>query len=316
MLQTKTRGQESGETMPHRIQKAFPILIGLTIFSLIGCSQNTQKRPTSLKVEKHPEIKGHSCAGSSASNAVRRRVSVVPQFSAKAIHAAYWPVLTKIGEKSNLCFELNQQQSIPEFEDALRNKKPDYAFMNPYHQVMFADSYKPLLRDKNKLLTGIIVTNSNNTADTIDDLEGRDLLLPAPNAFGASLLTRAFLDQQGIKVRPRYVKTHQNVYRGVARDQSVAGGGVNKTYQRESNDLQGRVKILAETPGYPAHPFSASKSIPSKESEMVQELWIEMAKDPDLQPLLEKVQIPSPMRADYQKDYAPLADLGLERFVK
>ena len=146
MLQAKTQGQESGKTMPHRIKKAFPILIGLTIFSLIGCSQNTQKRSTSLKVEKHPEIKGHSCAGSSASNAVRRRVSVVPQFSAKAIHAAYWPVLTKIGEKSNLCFELNQQQSIPEFEDALRNKKPDYAFMNPYHQVMFADSYKPLLR--------------------------------------------------------------------------------------------------------------------------------------------------------------------------
>ena len=188
------------------------LLLGLIVAPLIGCTSPPEIRSISTPTtETQAHQTDRPCAGSAANNAVRRRVSIVPQFSAKAIHAAYWPVLTKIGEKSNLCFELNQQQSIPEFEDALRNKKPDYAFMNPYHQVMFADSYKPLLRDKNKLLTGIIVTNSNNTADTIHDLEGRDLLLPAPNAFGASLLTRAFLDQQGIKVRPRYVKTHQNV---------------------------------------------------------------------------------------------------------
>ena len=101
-------------------------------------------------------------AGSSASNAVRRRVSIVPQFSATTIHAACWPVLTQIGEQTNLCFELVQQPSIPEFEDVLRSHQADYAFMNPYHQVMFKSSYRPLVRDKKKLLTGILVTNRNS----------------------------------------------------------------------------------------------------------------------------------------------------------
>ena len=240
----------------------------------------------------------------------------MPQFSATTIHAAYWPVLTQIGKKANLCFELVQQESIPDFEETLRNNEADYAFMNPYHQVMFEKEYKPLLRDSKKLLTGIIVINRKSTANKLEDLDGAELLLPAPNAFAASLLTRALLDQQGIKIKPRYVKTHQNVYRGVARNTKVAGGGVNKTYNRESKDLQAEVMILQETPGHPAHPFSASKSMPLQETKAIQSLWIEMAKQPEWKPLLEKVQIPFPMRADYQRDYAPLAGLGLEHFVE
>ena len=31
--------------------------------------------------------------------------------------------------------------------------------------------------------------------------------------------------------------------------------------------------------------------------------------------LLEGVQIPSPVRSDYQRDYAPLESLNLEKFV-
>ena len=292
------------------------LLLGLIVAPLIGCTSSPEIQSTSTPTETQAHQTDRPCAGSAANNAVRRRVSIVPQFSATTIHAAYWPVLTTIGEKANLCFELIQQPSIPEFEDVLRSNKADYAFMNPYHQVMFRSSYRPLLRDKKKLLTGILVTNRDSTITTVRDLEGRDLLLPAPNAFAASLLTRAFLDKQGVKVKPRYVKTHQNVYRGVARDRDAAGGGVNKTYQRESKALQSEVKILAETPGYPAHPFSASRSIPPEETTTVQTLWIEMAQQPALQPLLKKVQIPFPMRADYQKDYAPLAELGLERFVE
>ena len=293
------------------------LLLGLIVAPLIGCTSPPEIRSISTPTtETQAHQTDRPCAGSAANNAVRRRVSIVPQFSATTIHAAYWPVLTTIGEKANLCFELIQQPSIPEFEDVLRSNKADYAFMNPYHQVMFRSSYRPLLRDKKKLLTGILVTNRDSTITTVRDLEGRDLLLPAPNAFAASLLTRAFLDKQGVKVKPRYVKTHQNVYRGVARDRDAAGGGVNKTYQRESKALQSEVQILAETPGYPAHPFSASRSIPPEETTTVQTLWIEMAQQPALQPLLKKVQIPFPMRADYQKDYAPLAKLGLERFVE
>ena len=292
------------------------LLLGLIVAPLIGCTSSQEIQSTSTPTATQPNQTDRPCAGSAANNAVRRRVSIVPQFSATTIHAAYWPVLTTIGEKANLCFELIQQPSIPEFEDVLRSNKADYAFMNPYHQVMFRNSYRPLLRDKKKLLTGILVTNRDSTITTVRDLEGRDLLLPAPNAFAASLLTRAFLDKQGVKVKPRYVKTHQNVYRGVAHDRDAAGGGVNKTYQRESKALQSEVEILAETPGYPAHPFSASRSIPPEETTTVQTLWIEMAQQPSLQPLLKKVQIPFPIRADYQRDYAPLTELGLERFVE
>ncbi|WP_216725518.1 phosphate/phosphite/phosphonate ABC transporter substrate-binding protein [Synechococcus sp. KORDI-52] len=295
------------------LKYARKILFMLILLPLTSCNWNTT---IETKNEREVGSGNSECAGNTSDDAVRRRISIVPQFSATTIHAAYWPVLTQIGKKANLCFELVQQESIPDFEEALRNKEADYAFMNPYHQVMFKKEYKPLLRDSKKLLTGIIVINRKSTASTLEDLDGAELLLPAPNAFAASLLTRALFDQQGIEIKPRYVKTHQNVYRGVARNTKVAGGGVNKTYTRESKNLQAEVMILQETPGHPAHPFSASKSMPLQETKAIQSLWIEMAKQPEWKTLLEKVQIPFPMRADYQRDYAPLAGLGLERFVE
>jgi phosphonate transport system substrate-binding protein len=56
------------------------------------------------------------------------------------------------------------------------------------------------------------------------------LAFPSPNAFAASLITRATLSQRGIDIKPLYVKTHSNVYRSVLQADVVAGGAVNNTW--------------------------------------------------------------------------------------
>jgi len=42
---------------------------------------------------------------------------------------------------------------------------------------------------------------------------------------------------------------------------------------------------------------------------------LELARDPANKKLLKDVQIEKPVLADYETDYAPLAKLGLEKFV-
>jgi len=48
----------------------------------------------------------------------------------------------------------------------------------------------------------------------------------------------------------------------------------------------------------------------------VQNTWLNIAEDPTTRALLNAIQIKIPIKADYNRDYAQLAELGLERYVQ
>ena len=60
----------------------------------------------------------------------------------------------------------------------------------------------------------------------LQQLEGKDIAFPAPNALGASLIIRADLVQlHRVSFTPKYVQTHSSVYLNVALGRMAAGGG-------------------------------------------------------------------------------------------
>ena len=298
-------------------QKTISIFVLILVVLAASCKQDisTIGKTEVQQTSKDDNISAN-CAGSNSETAKLRTVSIVPQFSASRIQSDYWPLLTELGKQTNTCFQLKQQSSIPLFEEELKAGSIDYAFMNPYHQVMVKSTYLPILRDEQKLLKGIIVANKESNITSPKQLDGKTLLLPAPNAFAASLLTRSYLDQKDIIFKTKYVKTHQNVYRGVARNSDYIGGGVNNTFNRESKELKSKLTILFETKGYPAHPFSAHSKLPLEEIKNIQETWLEIASDPKMSHLFDPIQIKKPIKADYDRDYAQLTNLGLQKYVQ
>ena len=289
------------------------ILIAMTITS---CSSNKNgeqiaEPAASGNIEKRPD-----CIGSQSQNSKQRTISIVPQLAATKIYSNYKPILKALGEKMSICFKLTQAQSIPNFEANLKQSNYDYAFMNPYHQVMNEKRYIPLITDNKRLLSGIIVTRKGGPIKNIDDINNRELLLPAPNAFAASLLIRAYLSERGIHYKPIYVETHQNVYRGVIVNNNTAGGGVNNTLLREPDNIKTELSIVFETPGFTAHALSASTSISRDERNEFQMEFLRLGQDKELLPYLKKIQIPAPRKASYEKDYKDLKKLKLERYVE
>ena len=248
-----------------------------------------------------------------------RRVSVyvVPQLPPALLFARWSPLLEQVGRKTGQCFELAIASSIPEFERALLKGTPDFAFINPYHAVMVRrrQGYIPLLMDSQERLSGILAVTSDSPIQTVAALDGKTVVFPAPNAFAASLLIRAHLAGQGIKIEPRYVQTHASVYRAVALGEVIAGGGVNNTLQREETALRARLRILYETPSYAPHPLVAHPRLSAAQRESVTSALMGMASTDTGRQLLDQVQMPVPVRANYGRDYAPLERLGLDRFV-
>jgi phosphonate transport system substrate-binding protein len=245
-------------------------------------------------------------------------VHVVPQFPAADIHRTWSPLLNRLGSLVGANFELKVARDIPSFEQALREGLPDFAYLNPFHQLRAhrGHGYRPLVRDST-LLTGILVVRKDASTTTLQQLQGQTLAFPAPNAFGASLLTRAHLDEVArVKFTPLYARTHTNAYRQTLAGQTAATGGLRATLEREPEAVQAQLRILFETPGAAPHPFSAHPRVPAALQEAVQQALLQLASDPALEASYRDIPMARPLRADQQRDYQPLARLKLDRYAE
>jgi phosphonate transport system substrate-binding protein len=243
--------------------------------------------------------------------------SPVPQLPVPTLFAKWAPLLDVLGKKTGQCFELLIKPTIPEFERLLLKGIPGLAYANPYHAVIAhkAKGYMPLLADGSSLLTGILVVKKGADINRLDDLQGRRVDFPAPNAFAASLLLRAHLQQLKINIEPRYVKTHSNVYRGVILGEAIAGGGVNKTLDNEPEVVRQQLSVLYESPGYRSHPVIASPRISPAIRKLIFERFVALSHTEAGRALLTGVHLNEPIAVTYQKDYRPLERLGLEKLV-
>ena len=143
-------------------------------------------------------------------------IAVVPQLPPLTTHKAWAPFVERIEQATGLKLKLKIYDRIPEFEVDTFAGKPDFAFMNPYHAVMAKKSqgYIPLVRDGANLLKGIVVVATHGPIKKIEDLNGKEIAFPAPNAYAASLYVRARLSETfNLKFTPRYLETHTDVYR-------------------------------------------------------------------------------------------------------
>lgn len=263
------------------------------------------------------KVASAQCLGSATSTMPPLTFAVVPQLPAAVIYAKWAPILQRIGTATDLCFDLLVPGSVPAFEVQLLKGKPDLAFANPYHAVMAHRNpgYIPLVADGRRKITGIIVVKKNGGVSKLSDLKGKTVDFPAPNAFGASLLIRATLDKMGIPINPNYANTHSNVYRSVIIGDAIAGGGVNNTLYNEPAEIQNQLFVLYETPGYMPHPIIANPKLPTSIRDKFTSAFIALKSDPEATKLLEGIQIPEPIRVTYKKDYAPLEQLGLDKYV-
>jgi phosphonate transport system substrate-binding protein len=249
--------------------------------------------------------------------AVSYSIAVVPQFRAEEIHRDWTPVLERLRAATGASFSLRIAADIPAFEESMLAGEPDFAYMNPYHQVMArkAQGYIPLVRDS-KPLTGILVVRKDDPIKSVRELDGKEVAFPAPNAFGASLWIRALLaEREKIRILPAYVKTHSNAFRYAATGKAAAAGGIGVTLVDEPEELRSTLRVLLETPGVAPHPLSAHPRVPEAVRRLVTETLLGMAQDAAGQAMLKDIQMPAPVRADYARDYQPLEKFGLEKYV-
>lgn len=243
------------------------------------------------------------------------RLSIVPQYTPLIIHRNWQPLLARLQKDTGIKLKVKTYNNFRQFLAGLRAGEADFSYLAPYHLVLArrVQSYEPLIRDDSKQLVGLLMVRKESPLTSVHELEGKTIAFPSPNAFAASLYMRSWLKKNvGISFTPRYVGTHDNVYRHIVRGSVHAGSGVNSTLAGQPVALQQRLRILYEVPGVVAHPFVAHSRVPKHVQEKVQKAFLGLMNDTEGQQLLSAVQIMKPVAAEYQRDYAQIESMGLE----
>ncbi len=242
-------------------------------------------------------------------------LAVPTQLSPVEMHSSWAPFVERLSKETGVDFSLKVYDTIAEYEQEVMKGSPDFVFMNPYLVIKTRkpQGYVPLIRD-NALLAGLLVVRNDSPVHSVKELDTKEIAFPTPNAFAASLYMRALLEKQGVRIVPRYVNSHSNVYRSVILGKTAAGGGVNKSLDKEPEQVRSQLRVLFRVPEHAPHPLCAHTRVPQALRRSVVDVIMRLAADKSNQDMLKKVQLPNPIEANYERDYMPLEKLNLEKY--
>lgn len=243
----------------------------------------------------------------------RYTFGIVPQQSAVKTARTWAPIIHYLGRATGSRFILKTEEDIPAFEAQVRAGAYDFAYMNPYHYVVFHEQagYRALAKAKDTRIHGILVVPSDSPIQSLQELDGREVAFPAPTAFAASLLPRAHLKRLGISIKPVYVSSHDLVYLNVLRGNYVAGGGVFRTLHNMDGGTRDGLRVLWTTDGYTPHAIAAHPRVPDKVMAAAQQALVELDGSMAGQAMLQRLQL-NGFDAAADADWDDVRQLGLD----
>ncbi|MBV0933615.1 phosphate/phosphite/phosphonate ABC transporter substrate-binding protein [Marinobacterium weihaiense] len=243
-------------------------------------------------------------------------MGVVPQFEQRKLFDIWHPIIQALQPALDFRLELVGSPKIPVFEKKFLAGEYDFAYMNPYHLLKANESqgYIPLVQDGSRHLKGILVVHKDSPYARVEQLDGKMIAFPSPNALGASLLMRADLESLfKLTYFPRYVQTHSSVYLNVALGQTAAGGGVYSTLKQQPPEVRERLRVIYKTRSMSPHPLSAHPRVPAEHREALRQAWLKLATTDAGRRLMARIPMYQPVVAQLE-DYAEMRAWGLDRF--
>jgi len=220
--------------------------------------------------------------------------SVVPQQAASKLARSWGPIMKYIAKETGYKVRFVTAPNIPEFENRLAQGEYDFAYMNPYHYVVFskAPGYRAMNKARDKQIKGILVKRKDNDKITsLEDLKGQQMAFPSPAAFAASILPRAELKRLNVDIQPKYVSSHDSVYRNVSQSIMVAGGGVKRTFNAFDTKQKEKLEIFWTSKGYTPHAIAAHPDIPDEVVSSIQQALVKMESSDSGKDMLKNLKI-------------------------
>jgi len=240
-----------------------------------------------------------------------------PQLSPNLLTRDWLPFTEYLSKQTGSDIRLKVYENRSVFELDVKNGLVDLYYGNPGYGVVGHErhGYMPLIRSDAKLLHGILVVRADSNITKVRQLSNETLVFPSESAFAASKFLRSHLRKtEKINFTPMYIGTHDNVYRSVVIGEFIAGGGVERTLNREPSQLREKLRTIYKTPGLKPHPLMAHPKVPAALQKAIQQAVLQLQDSAEGRKMLNKLKIKQPVIPDYHRDYAPILPLVKEMY--
>ena len=219
---------------------------------------------------------------------------IVPQQSASKLAKLWMPIMKLVGEDAGVKLVFQTAKDIPEFEKRCKDGSYKIAYMNPFHYTQFHEDpgFIAVAKQKGKKIQGILVVHKDNESMDLNDLAGKTLAFPAPDAFAATLLPTRELKARKVPIefQSEYVSSHDSVYRSVAQGLYVAGGGIIRTFNNVDPQVSSQLIPIYRTRKYTPHAFAIHPSVDAKTRQRIAEALIGLGQSEEGRNLLSTIK--------------------------
>jgi len=197
--------------------------------------------------------------------------------------AHYWnPILTYVSSKSGVPLLLKVERTAPESNLETQKGTYDFVYSNTIFSAKMAEAhYQVILRPRDQAITGQIVTLSDSSFHTLQDIAGKDVGFPSSTAFVGYSVPMNYLQHQGITVIPVFGGNQEGIMAQlkVGKVQVAAvNSQIMSAYAHRENITY---RVLWESEKFLNIPIAAHPRVPKEVIQAIQNAFEQMNSDPE-----------------------------------
>jgi phosphonate transport system substrate-binding protein len=240
-------------------------------------------------------------------------IAVIPSAPPVVMHTQWMPLVERVARETGLELRLKVYDKMSEFEEDIWGGGPDFIFASPIQTVVAHEkhNYTPLVRGREPVAVRLFVRNDSSIR-IIDDLAGKRIAFVG-NKNLCSVFVRHMLDKQQNKLNymEEYTGSTKNVIKSVLIGKNDAGAVFVPELERETGETRDQMRGLFDTPKIAPHPLSAHPRVPKDVQDRVKNAVLAIARTTDGAELVKNLRLPSPVAADYERDYQMLEEVDV-----
>jgi phosphonate transport system substrate-binding protein len=240
-------------------------------------------------------------------------IAVNPMAPPVDMHTQWMPLVERLSRETGFEFKLKVYDTMSDFESDIWGDGPDFIFVSPI-QIVVAHArhrYAPLVRGEKPVAIRLFV-RADSPIKTVDDLSGKKIAFVG-NKNLCSVYVRHLLNIQKdtLSYLEEYTGSTKNVIKSVLLGKNDAGSVFVPELEREAEAVRQQMRGILDSSEIAPHPLCAHPRVPEKVQNDVKRIVLAIGRTPEGAELLKTIRLPSPVAADYRRDYKALEQVDV-----